>query len=65
LARLRGLVLDAGARHDEDAMVSERPETGRASEVSPLKGMIGWYEGADGRCGHEIFGDIFLLASST
>jgi tetratricopeptide (TPR) repeat protein len=35
LARLRGLVLDAGARHHEDAMVSERPETGRASEVSP------------------------------
>jgi tetratricopeptide (TPR) repeat protein len=45
LARLRGLVSDTSARHHEDAMVSERPET--ASEVSPppnagtrLRGLI-------------------------
>jgi tetratricopeptide (TPR) repeat protein len=30
--------LDAGARHHEDAMVSERPETGGASEVSANAG---------------------------
>jgi hypothetical protein len=29
---------------------------------SSLKGILSWYEGADNRCRHEIFGDIFLLA---
>jgi len=28
----------------------------------PLKAILSWYEGADNRCRHEIFGDIFLLA---
>src|SRR5262245_57035641 len=31
--------------------------------ASSLKGMIGRYEGADGRCRHEIFRDILLLAA--
>src|SRR5262245_59319452 len=28
-----------------------------------LEAMVSWYEGADGRCRHEIFGKIFKLAS--
>src|SRR5262249_44470093 len=29
--------------------------------ASPLEAILSWYEGADRRCGHEIFGDIFIL----
>jgi hypothetical protein len=29
---------------------------------SPLKVILSWYERANGRCRHEIFGDIFWLA---
>ena len=30
--------------------------------ASRLKTILSWYEGADSRCRHEIFGDIFGLA---
>src|SRR5262249_4143379 len=30
--------------------------------ASPLEAILSWYEGADRRCRHEIFRDIFLLA---
>src|SRR6516225_9952177 len=32
------------------------------ADASSLKGIIGRDEGADGRCWHKIFGDIFFLA---
>src|SRR5262249_61834682 len=34
----------------------------RGRMTSPLKAILSWYEGADSRCRHEIFGDIFFLA---
>src|SRR6516162_5887347 len=31
--------------------------------TSPLKAVVGWYEGPNSRCRHKIFGDIFFPAS--
>src|SRR6266511_589608 len=39
------------------------PSWWRERVTSLLKAILSWYEGADGQCRHEIFGDIFLLAS--
>ena len=33
----------------------------RKDDIS-LKTILCWYEGADGSCWHEIFGDVFFLA---
>ena len=33
----------------------------KAGAIS-LKAIFSWYEGADSRCRHKIFGDIFFLA---
>src|SRR5262249_15412960 len=38
------------------------PSWRRGRMTSPLKTIVSWYEGADSRCRHEIFGDVFLLA---
>jgi hypothetical protein len=37
------------------------PPLCRGRMISRLKAILSWYEGADRRCRHEIFGDIFLL----
>src|SRR5262245_55511631 len=38
------------------------PSWRRGRMTSRLKTILSWYEGADSRSRHEIFGDIFLLA---
>src|SRR5262245_7998912 len=45
----------------DEAEAMRRTRSSRAA--SSLKGIIGRYEGADGRCRHEIFRDILLLAA--
>src|SRR6266446_1989163 len=41
---------------------STSPSTLGEADARPLKGIVGRYEGTDGRCRHEILRDIFLLA---
>src|SRR5262245_48316160 len=45
----------------DEAEAMRRTRSSRAA--SSLKGIVGRYEGADGRCRHEIFRDILLLAA--
>ena len=40
--------------HEQDFIVMQ--------QLVPLTAIFGWYEGADSRCRHKIFGDILLLA---